>query len=100
MQYFPPYFDGCRPADGGDGKCGSPDGYLKKAVNENWTKSHPDAAAMFKKLSFTTSQIGAMASLVDLDGDEYGGQWLKEVPSKVTNIPDGNFDINSLNFFS
>jgi len=30
---FPPYTDGCRPVDGGDGKCGSPDGYLKKAVN-------------------------------------------------------------------
>ena len=28
---FPPYYDGCRPADGGDGKCGSPDGYLKKS---------------------------------------------------------------------
>jgi len=31
---FPPYTAGCRPEDGGDGKCGSPDGYLKKAVNE------------------------------------------------------------------
>jgi glycine betaine/proline transport system substrate-binding protein len=30
---FPPYYDGCRPVDGGDGKCGAPDGYLKKAVN-------------------------------------------------------------------
>ena len=64
---FPPYFDGCRPADGGDGKCGSPDGYLKKAVNEKWTKTHPDAAAMFKKLSFNTAQIGAMAAYVDVD---------------------------------
>ena len=64
---FPPYTDGCRPVDGGDGKCGSPDGYLKKAVNENWTKTHPDAAAMFKKLAFTTGQIGAMAAYVDVD---------------------------------
>jgi len=64
---FPPYTDGCRPADGGDGKCGSPDGYLKKAVNEKWTKTHPNAAAMFKKLAFTTGQIGAMAAYVDVD---------------------------------
>ena len=64
---FPPYTDGCRPVDGGDGKCGSPDGYLKKAVNENWTKTHPNAAAMFKKLAFTTGQIGAMAAYVDVD---------------------------------
>ena len=64
---FPPYTDGCRPADGGDGKCGSPDGYLKKAVSEKWTKTHPNAAAMFKKLAFTTGQIGAMAAYVDLD---------------------------------
>ena len=78
---FPPYFDGCRPADGGDGKCGSPDGYLKKAVNENWTKSHPDAAAMFKKLSFNTAQIGAMAAYVDVDKmthEDAAKTWLKK----------------------
>ena len=33
---FPPYTAGCRPEDGGDGKCGSPDGYLKKAVNADF----------------------------------------------------------------
>ena len=78
---FPPYSDGCRPADGGDGKCGSPDGYLKKAVNENWTKSHPAAAKMFKKLSFTTGQIGAMAALVDIDKmthEDAAKKWLKK----------------------
>jgi len=64
---FPPYTDGCRPVDGGDGKCGSPDGYLKKAVNENFPKTHPQAAAIFKKMSFTTGHIGAMADLVDTD---------------------------------
>jgi len=64
---FPPYYDGCRPVDGGDGKCGSPDGYLKKAVNENFPKTHPQAAAIFKKMSFTTGHIGAMADLVDTD---------------------------------
>ena len=64
---FPPYTDGCRPVDGGSGACGSPDGYLKKAVSEKWTKTHPAAAAMFKKLAFTTGQIGAMAAYVDVD---------------------------------
>ncbi|GIS77035.1 MAG: hypothetical protein CM1200mP13_03940 [Candidatus Pelagibacterales bacterium] len=29
-----------RPEDGGDGKCGSPDGYLKKAVHEDFPKTH------------------------------------------------------------
>ena len=36
---FPPYTDGCRVADGGDGSCGSPKGWLKKAANfkfPNW----------------------------------------------------------------
>jgi glycine betaine/proline transport system substrate-binding protein len=78
---FPPYFDGCRPADGGDGKCGSPDGYLKKAVNEKWTKTHPDAAKMFKKLSFNTAQIGAMAAYVDVDKmshEDAAKTWLKK----------------------
>ena len=42
-------------------------GGLKKAVNENFPKTHPAAAAMYKKLSFNTSQIGAMAALVDED---------------------------------
>ena len=64
---FPPYYDGCRPVDGGDGKCGSPDGYLKKAVNAKFPETHPHAARVFKKMSFTTSQIGTMASLVDTD---------------------------------
>merc|ERR1712000_519941 len=49
---FPPYTAGCRPEDGGDGKCGSPDGYLKKAVNADFVKTHPKAAAAFKKMSF------------------------------------------------
>ena len=78
---FPPYTDGCRPVDGGDGKCGSPDGYLKKAVNENWPKTHPQAAAMFKKLSFTTGQIGAMAAYVDIDKmthQDAAKEWLKK----------------------
>jgi len=64
---FPPYKKGCRVVDGGDGKCGSPKGWLKKAVNAKFPKTHPKAAAMFKKLSFTTKAIGQMASLVDID---------------------------------
>tara|TARA_B100001769_G_scaffold75974_1_gene57192 strand:- start:2625 stop:3434 length:810 start_codon:yes stop_codon:yes gene_type:complete len=78
---FPPYYDGCRPVDGGDGKCGAPDGYLKKAVNENFPKTHPAAAAMYKKLSFNTSQIGAMAALVDLDKmshEDAAKKWLAD----------------------
>jgi glycine betaine/proline transport system substrate-binding protein len=78
---FPPYTDGCRPVDGGDGKCGSPDGYLKKAVNENFPKTHPNAAATFKKMAFNTSQIGAMAALVDVDKmthEDAAKKWLAD----------------------
>ena len=78
---FPPYYDGCRPVDGGDGKCGAPDGYLKKAVNVNFPKTHPAAAAMYKKLSFNTSQIGAMAALVDEDKmthEDAAKKWLAD----------------------
>ena len=78
---FPPYTDGCRPVDGGDGKCGSPDGYLKKAVNENFPKTHPAAAGAFKKMAFNTSQIGAMAALVDVDKmthEDAAKKWLAD----------------------
>ena len=57
------------------------EGYLKKAINENFPKTHPNAAKMFKKLSFTTSQIGKMASLVDIDNMSYqdaANKWLKD----------------------
>ena len=78
---FPPYTAGCRPEDGGDGKCGSPDGYLKKAVHEDFPKTHPDAAAVFKKMSFSTSHIGAMAALVDVDKmthEDAAKKWLAD----------------------
>ena len=78
---FPPYTAGCRPEDGGDGKCGSPDGYLKKAVNADFPKTHPAAAATFKKMSFSTGQIGAMAALVDVDKmthEDAGKKWLAD----------------------
>ena len=78
---FPPYTAGCRPEDGGDGKCGSPDGYLKKAAHEDFPKTHPAAAKMFQKLSFSTSQIGAMAALVDVDKmthEDAAKKWLAD----------------------
>jgi glycine betaine/proline transport system substrate-binding protein len=40
---FPGYTDGCRVADGGDGSCGSPKGWLKKAANYKFPKTHPAA---------------------------------------------------------
>ena len=64
---FPPYYDGCRIADGGDGMCGSPKGWLKKAANYKFPKTHPAAYKAFSKISFTTKHIGEMASLVDID---------------------------------
>jgi glycine betaine/proline transport system substrate-binding protein len=78
---FPPYTAGCRPEDGGDGKCGSKYGNLKKAVHEDFPETHPLAAAMFKKLSFTTGQIGAMAALVDVDKmthEDAAKKWLAD----------------------
>ena len=36
-------------------------------MNAKFPKTHPQAAAIFKKMSFTTGQIGAMAALVDTD---------------------------------
>jgi len=78
---FPKYTDGCRKADGGDGKCGSPKGWLKKAVNENFPKTHPKAAGMFKKLSFSTRDIGQMAALVDIDKlshEDAAKKWLAD----------------------
>ena len=78
---FPPYKDGCRKADGGDGSCGSPKGWLKKAVNGDFPKTHPKAAAAFKKLSFTSGQIGEMAALVDIDKmtvEDAGKKWLAD----------------------
>lgn len=78
---FPPYFDGCRKSDGGDGSCGSPKGWLKKAANYKFPKTHPAAYTAFSKLSFTTPQIGQMAALVDIDGmnhEDAGAKWLAD----------------------
>ena len=54
---------------------------MKKAVNADFPKTHPKAAGMFKKLSFSASQIGAMAALVDEDGmtpKDAGKKWLAD----------------------
>jgi len=78
---FPPYHDGCRKEDGGDGKCGSPKGWLKKAANYKFPKTHPNAYTMFSQLSFTTEQIGQMAALVDtdkMDHKDAGKKWMSD----------------------
>ena len=81
---FPPYFDGCRIADGGTVEttgCGSPPGWLKKGANYKFAKTHPKAYAAFSRLSFTTPQIGQMAALVDVDGltvEDAGKKWLAD----------------------
>ena len=78
---FPSYEEGCRIEDGVDGKCGSPVGWLKKAANYKFPRSHPAAYTAFSKLSFTTKQIGEMASLVDIDKMDHkdaAAQWLKD----------------------
>jgi glycine betaine/proline transport system substrate-binding protein len=78
---FPEYTDGCRIADGGDGSCGSPKGWLKKAANADFPTTHPTAYAMFEKLSFTTTDIGQMAALVDIDKMDHksaAASWLAD----------------------
>ena len=78
---FPAYTDGCRIADGGDGSCGSPIGWLKKAANYKFPKTHPMAYTIFTKISFTTAQIGQMAALVDLDKmshEDAAKKWLAD----------------------
>ena len=65
---WPPYYPGCRKQDGGDSKCGSPKGWLKKAANYKFPKTHPSAYMAFSQMSFNAGQIGSMAALVDIDG--------------------------------
>jgi len=78
---FPEYTPGCRKADGGDGACGSPKGWLKKAANYKFPKTHPKAYTTFSKISFTTTQIGQMAALVDIDKmthQDAAAKWLAD----------------------
>ena len=64
---WPEYYLGCRKQDGGDSKCGSPVGWLKKAANWKFPKTHPAAYTAFSRMSFTAGHIGGMAALVDID---------------------------------
>ena len=88
---WPPFYPGCRKQDGGDSKCGSPKGWLKKAANYKFPKTHPKAYKAFSKLSFTTTDIGQMAALVSVDGMTYedaADKWYAEhqdVIAKFTN---------------
>ena len=81
---FPPYFDGCRMADGGDLSstgCGSPKGWLKKGANYKFPKTHPKAYMAFSKLAFTATHVGQMAALVDMDKmthEDAGAKWLAD----------------------
>ena len=78
---FPEYTDGCRTADGGDGSCGSPKGWLKKAANYKFPKTHPAAYTAYSKMSFSTTDIGQMAALVDIDKlshEDAAKKWLAD----------------------
>jgi len=78
---FPAYTEGCRKADGGDGSCGSPKGWLKKAANYKFPKTHPAAYTAFSRMSFTTQDIGQMAALVDIDKlthEDAAKKWLAD----------------------
>ena len=41
--------------------------YLKKAASDKFAKMHPDAFNVFKKISFTTKDMGKMAYYVDVE---------------------------------
>ena len=78
---FPEYTDGCRKVDGGDGACGSPKGWLKKAANYKMPKTHPAAYKAYSKMSFSTLHIGQMAALVDIDKlshEDAAKKWLAD----------------------
>ena len=78
---FPPYFYGCRETEGGDGACGSPRGWLKKAANYKFPKTHPMAYKAYTKIDFSTGQIGQMAALVDIDKmshEDAAAKWLAD----------------------
>ena len=78
---WPPYSPGCRKQDGGDSKCGSPKGWLKKAANYKFPKTHPAAYTAFSQISFNAGQIGSMAKFVDIDGlshQDAASKWLAE----------------------
>ena len=80
---WPPYYLGCRKQDGGDSKCGSPKGWLKKAANYKFPKTHPAAYMAYSQMSFNAGQIGTMSFLSnpDLGGlthQEAAVKWLAD----------------------
>ena len=61
------------------------EGYLKLAVNADFSKNHPKAYKVMKKMNFTTSDIDKMANYKDTDGLEVSAaaqKWLDEHKSK------------------
>ena len=81
MIKFPKYYRGCRPEDGGSGACGSPSGWLKKAASSKFVESHPDAYRVYKKISFTTKDMGKMSYYVDVEKmthEDAAKKWLKK----------------------
>ena len=85
MINFPPYYNGCRPEDGGDGACGSPNGYIKKAASIKFVNNYPGAFEAFKKIEFSTKDFGTMAALVDIDKMSHKAaakKWLRENRNK------------------
>ena len=81
MIKWPPYYDGCRPDDGGSGACGSLTGYLKKAASEKFARTHPNAFRAFQKFSFTTKDMGRMAAYVDkekMTHEDAARKWLRK----------------------
>ena len=76
---WPEYFQGCRVADGGTGACGSPKGWLKKAANYKFPKTHPAAYTAYSQISFNAAQIGTMSFL---SNPELGGLTYEDAAAK------------------
>ena len=79
MINFPEYNEGCSIVEGGDGRCGSPKGSLKKIASTKFVEKYPKAFKAFQKINFTTLDIGTMAAYTDLDGMTYkdaANKWL------------------------
>lgn len=69
--------------------CGNPaSGYLKLAVNKDFSKNHPAGYKVLKQMNFSGPDIDKMANYVDTDGLEVPAaaqKWLDEHESKWSN---------------
>ena len=69
--------------------CGNPaSGYLKLAVNKDFSKNHPAGYKLLKQMNFSGPDIDKMANYVDTDGLEVPAaaqKWLDEHESKWSN---------------